>query len=315
MHRYNWYRLLFAIALCSATAACSNPEITINASKTTSASSHIINHDHLDEISGLASSRNDPKLLWVHNDSGDDARTYAVTTTGQYRGSVTLNNVQANDWEDMASFSLNDINYLIVGDIGDNRASRSSIQFYVIEEPDISQLGDHFSIGATVAWSFSATYPDGPRDVEGLAVDTREQAIYLLSKRDKPPRLYRLPLKPNAANVTATFITTINTINTIPQPTEQDIQDDPRYGKFRYRPTALDISPAGDSMIITTYKDSYYYKRHTHQKWLQALQQPIIINTPQLRKTEAGGLSYDAQSIFIASEQLPATLAEVKIAP
>ena len=54
-----------------------------------------------------------------------------------------------------------------------------------------------------VARSFALAYPDGPRDCEAVAVDAGEGMVYLLSKRDPLPQLYRVPLHPSTPLVVA----------------------------------------------------------------------------------------------------------------
>ena len=43
----------------------------------------LITSGDLDEISGLASSRAHDDVLWAHNDSGNPARLYAISTRGR----------------------------------------------------------------------------------------------------------------------------------------------------------------------------------------------------------------------------------------
>ena len=54
----------------------------------------------LDEASGLAQSRTNPGVFWVHNDSGDEPRVYAVSRSGALLGSYTLSGATAIDWEE-----------------------------------------------------------------------------------------------------------------------------------------------------------------------------------------------------------------------
>ena len=44
----------------------------------------------LREVSGIATSTDQPDVLWVHNDSGDSARVFAIETTGALLGTFTL---------------------------------------------------------------------------------------------------------------------------------------------------------------------------------------------------------------------------------
>lgn len=266
-----------------------------------------INSKQIDEASGLAHSPINPSQLWLHNDSGDGPHLYAVDgLTGELLQTVIVEGAKAQDWEDMAAYHLQNQSWLVVGDIGDNRARRTELSLYGLQEPTLE------SQHTAVSWQIRFRYQDGPRDAEALAVDTQEQTLYLLSKRDQPPRLYRIPLsaKDNPAVVTAEWL---GNVNTLPSPSQQDLEQDPKYGKRRSWPTAMDISPDGHNMLIVTYKDAYLYTRQSNETWVNALaRQPQIIDLPQLRQTEAGGFKVDAEGklvgLWAASEKLPAQL-------
>jgi hypothetical protein len=83
-----------------------------------------INSAALTEVSGLAVCRNNPHVLWLHNDSGDRARIFAVNTAGRLPGIYTLPGVTAIDCEDIAigPGPGKGTSYIYVGDIGDNDA-------------------------------------------------------------------------------------------------------------------------------------------------------------------------------------------------
>src|SRR6185503_14763457 len=79
----------------------------------------------LDEISGMSQSRGNPNIFWVHNDSGDQARVYAVNRKGVLVGTYLLDGASAVDWEDMAMGPApGGRSYLYLADIGDNSARR-----------------------------------------------------------------------------------------------------------------------------------------------------------------------------------------------
>ena len=59
----------------------------------------------LDEISGMASSRFRSDILWMINDSGNQAELYAVKSDGTLVATYKLN-VDNEDWEDMSSFRM-----------------------------------------------------------------------------------------------------------------------------------------------------------------------------------------------------------------
>src|SRR6185295_9973799 len=85
----------------------------------------------LNEISGMGQSRSNPDIFWVHNDSGDMPRVYAVNRSGKLVGTYRLEGANAEDWEDMAiGPAPGGRSYLYLADIGDNSAQRKSIRVY-----------------------------------------------------------------------------------------------------------------------------------------------------------------------------------------
>src|SRR6185436_13181997 len=98
-----------------------------------------VNINNLSQASGLAASRNNEGVLWTHNDAGDSARLFALDTQGRRLGTYTLPNSSNVDYEDLAigPGPVPNVQYLYVGDIGDNDTSRNSIQIYQIPEPAV----------------------------------------------------------------------------------------------------------------------------------------------------------------------------------
>lgn len=131
----------------------------------------------LNEISGAAFSRAHPGVLWVHNDSGNDAAVYAVAEDGSLLGRVATPDLSARDWEDLAlGPGPGGVDHLYLADIGDNRASRDAVQIHRIPEPDLD---------ATVAGgsqTLTVRYPDGPTEAETLLVDPSTGDIVIVGK-------------------------------------------------------------------------------------------------------------------------------------
>ncbi len=97
----------------------------------------IITDENIAESSGLASAPLTPGTFWTHNDSGDTPRLFLIDRKGQTRATLTVQEAQATDWEDMASFKDRRHGYLLIGDVGDNDAKREQYTLYIIREPRI----------------------------------------------------------------------------------------------------------------------------------------------------------------------------------
>lgn len=254
----------------------------------------------LAEVSGVAVSRRDSALLWAHNDSGDWPTLYAISTTGKTLGQVDILGARAADWEDIAAFEWRGQPWLLIADTGDNFGIRAQVTLYLLPEPALDQPE------AKVARRIDFQYPDGPRDVEAVAVDAADGWIYLLSKRDDPPCLYRLPLLPAVSGDQLLLAQPVTCLKELPGATNQDLRQDPRYGSFRHQPTALDISDDGRRWLITTYKHGLVYQRASGQSLADVFaEKPRIFTLPQLPQIEAGALSRDARMGYFMSEKTP----------
>jgi hypothetical protein len=251
----------------------------------------------INESSGIAVSQSDPDRLWTHNDSGGTTRIYAVTQSGRDLGYVTLGIPRMGDWEDMASFRLNGESYLLIADVGDNYRWRPRLYLFVIREPGVDDLLKQRTV--TPDWVVVFSYPEGYRDCEAVAVDAQEETIYLLSKRTVPAELYRLPLRPAQEEVVAEKI---GGVTGIPRPNENDLFEDPQWGKNRSSPTGMDIQ--GDSAVIVTYKDAYLFQREPGASWSEVLLTiPTRIALPPAYGREAVALTPDGHDFYVSAER------------
>ena len=144
----------------------------------------------IQESSGMALGRRHPEVLWTHNDSGDDARLFAVGPDGRTLATLTLAGVEARDWEGMAAGrDERGRPALFVGDIGDNNGVWPEVAVYRVGEP--ARLRD-----ATVpAVRYRLRYADGPHDAEALLVDPRGNRLYVATKSLSGGGLYRAPAR------------------------------------------------------------------------------------------------------------------------
>ncbi|ABA90257.1 hypothetical protein Pcar_3022 [Syntrophotalea carbinolica DSM 2380] len=247
----------------------------------------------LTEASGLAASRQTAGVLWAVNDSGNAPELFALGPRGEDRGTVRVAGVKNIDWEDLASFSWQGQAYLLVADVGDNRAIRQEVLLHVVPEPQPGSDG-RFSGTVAPAWSLRVRFEDGSRDCEAVAVDPQQGQIWLLSKRTSAPILYRLPLRPTAEGQPQTARRTAE-IGNIPAPDSEDLAQ--VFGRFRSWPTALDIRADGRAAVILTYKDAYLYLRHGTEPWEAAL-----ARTPQILRLPAAELLPQREAICFSDD-------------
>ena len=148
----------------------------------------VIEDPALAELSGIAASRKNPGLLWVHND-GRRSEMYLVSTNGQLYGTVIFGQ-SAEDFEDIAiGPRLADKDYIYGGDIGDNAVARTEVQVFRFAEPSVTQpANDLIAANETV---ITMRYPDGAHDAEALLVDPISGDLFIVTKEASAFRAYK----------------------------------------------------------------------------------------------------------------------------
>ncbi len=261
------------------------------------------------EASGIASSRREQDLLWVHNDSGSKARIYAVDVQGGSRGRIKLDDADNDDWEDMAAFSQDGKSMLVVADIGDNDARRKKVRLYIVAEPD---LGDEVFPELEPAAEIDFRYPDGARDAEAMAIDVENERALILTKRDLPPRLYAVPLAPQSGDtVTARLL---GSVTSLPRPSRRDVEFAVKTKDWHWQPTAMDIAPDASALVILTYGAVYYFARSGSEDWLAALgRAPLAFPIGRIPNAEALAFSADGNALYLTVEGKRAPLLRIDL--
>jgi len=266
------------------------------------------------ETSGITLSRQAPDILWTHDDSGGAPILYAVDTTGRKRGALHVKGASSEDWEDVASFSRAGKAWLLVADTGDNDAKRSSVLLHVVAEPAPERLKPNEALEDSPAYSLRIRYEDGPRDCEAVAVDPAEGAIYLLTKRDEVPRLYRVPLAASREkSVEARFL---GTVPHLVGSASLGTMVKRLAGKRFSWPTGMDFAADGRSAVVLTYGETLVFSREAKESWLDAFKRaPTRLAFHGLPQAEAVCFSADGKSIYVASETTTALVRYDRVDP
>lgn len=152
----------------------------------------------LRETSGVAWSRSHPGVLFSHNDSGDEARIFALDVDGRLLGEIPLARARNRDWEDLATADCAEGSCIYLADTGDNGETRNRIFLYRVTEPAT------LDGSRAVAEAFPMALPDGPRDIEAMIVLPGEQIFFISKGRRHAATLYRYP-PPLRPGVTVTL--------------------------------------------------------------------------------------------------------------
>ena len=217
--------------------------------------------------------------------------------------------MQARDWEDIAAFDWQGQPALLIADTGDNKAKRKAVTLYAVSDP--GRVGT-----PKLLWQVDFRYPEGPRDCEAVAVDPLDGSALLLSKREHPKQLFRVPLPKARPQIGVTVAEPLGAVTTIPGMTATDVVAYPGQSAFFGQPTALDISRDGHTIIVVTYKHTLRWRRADGQSWAEVFAaSPETLDAPVLHQAEAGAISADGASVFLSSEGRHAPLLRVPLPP
>ena len=240
----------------------------------------------------------------MHNDDGQP-RLHAIDASGADHGHFDILDASHQDWEDLTLVPSPDGDWLVIGDIGDNRLRRDSIQLYFVAEP--APLPGPGEIGAYASsHSISLHYPDGPRDAEALAFDALSQTLLILTKRDLPPRLYALPLATALAEKQAQ-LQFLGPVDRFRPPSGWDMQNFGKRAAWVSQPTGMDIAADGGQAAVISYRSVYLFERGASDDGTHLLNgEPLEFIGPPGRHEEA--ISYEAsgRTILITTEGQPA---------
>lgn len=268
-----------------------------------------VDHPPIDEMSGIVKSSHEPNLWWVHNDSGDRARLFAIDSTGSIRLSPRMSeryalgsSVDTSEkkvWPGVQLHGASNVDYeeiamrndtLYVADIGNNANRRRDLGIYEVPEPHHSTEHVRPMKFIPVAYPDQDRYPPEKRhyDAEGLFVDHGQ--LYVLTKRrDATGRsivsgttLYRLKTeRPHRTNM----LREVDRHASIPAP------------------TAAARSPGGDQLAVLSYGTVWIFPRpQDSAKWLSTRPRKIDLPAKSVKQSEA--VTWDGpHTLRITNEQ------------
>ncbi|MBI4582580.1 MAG: PKD domain-containing protein [Planctomycetes bacterium] len=250
--------------------------------------------DEVIEASGIAASRKNAGVLWVHNDSGDSPRLFAMNAQRKHLGVYRILNASALDWEDIAAGPgpVEGEDYLYIADIGDNARARSHVVIYRVIEPSVSLRQTAATFDVPGAARLEMNYPGGAaHDAESLLADPVSGDLYIVTKRgDGRSEVYRKPA-PHAEGARATmeFAASLS-FGLGPLPGSTLV-------------TAGDISPLGNSIILKTHSHAFLWRRPAGSAIEEAFAgEPCPLPARSEPQGEAIGFGADGLGYFTLSE-------------
>jgi len=261
-------------------------------------------------MSGIVRSRWQEHVWWVHNDSGDEPRLFAIDSTGavhvapwhagDYASGAGADTSDKPVWPGVQLGAAAHIDYediavedsvLYLGDIGNNGNARRDLGIYVLREPFYYDRRTRPVKHLSIAYPDQEAFPalEWHFDAEALVVD--DGTPYLLTKhRERAEntalvpgtKLYRLDTAhPHQANV----LTKVDEHASIPPP------------------TGAALSPGGGRLAVLGYVSVWVFPRpadDTH--WLST--EPRRISLPAERLGQAEAVTWDDdRTLRVANEQ------------
>ncbi len=257
----------------------------------------LIEYDRIKEASGIAASRQNPGVLWTHNDSGDRNRLFALNAKGEHLGVYTIAGSTARDWEDLAigPGPVEGQQYLYIGDIGDNGREYEYKYVYRVPEPKVDSSQAPVDTTLFGAETITVFYPRVNYDAEALMVDPLTKDIYILTKGDSSSHVFRAAYPQSAKRGTR-----LEQMTTLP------------LGWV----VGGDISPSGDEILVKTYTAIYHWARSSGQNLWQAFDKaPILLPYIWEPQGEAVGWESNGKGYYTISEEFQGVPARLYFYP
>lgn len=183
------------------------------------------------ESSGIATSVLHPNVVFTHNDSGDDARFFAVGPNGKTRAIFTLGGAGSWDWEDMSNGPNKTLWF---ADIGANQLGRDSISAYKVREPKTIH-------SRNIKWTrYDFVYDDHQsHNAEAMLVNPRNGNLFVVTKADSGAGIYRAP-----KHLSRTHLNTLRRVAGAPNTV-----------------TGGAFTRDGKRFVLRTYGAAYFYKK------------------------------------------------------
>jgi hypothetical protein len=253
----------------------------------------------LNEISGVVESRKNPEVLFVHNDSGDSPRFFAINRRGAILAELQLETVPLLiDAEDITiGRGPGDASFIYLGDTGNNFASfgqgipRRKAVLYRIPEPDIPSSARNLKLPLREAFPIVLTFPRGARDVEAFFIDPVSGDLFVISKQ---PDGHSQVLTASAAQLAGgggelVFLG------------ELRFGAEPLPGSTM--PTSASISQDGQAILVRTYSSVFLFSRRTGESPMSALvRAPLSYPSPTEQQGEAIAFVDGATAFITISE-------------
>ena len=260
----------------------------------------------IDEASGIAAGIASPGVVYVHNDSGDAARFFALDArSGRTLGVYTVPGATNVDWEDICvAPDARGVASVWIGDIGDNHAARAEIDIYRVDEPHVDRTRSDVAARTSGPQLWRLRYPAGASDAESLAVSPTGAAYVITKSLSGSSTVYAVPARPDPTRVQV-----LREIGSV------------RFGFTatpggpsvigRLAATAADLSRDGRLLAVRTYTDAYLWRVHGDDVAAALRTAPVRIALPA--EPQGEGIAFDGARLLVDSEHVGSAVYAVAV--
>jgi hypothetical protein len=291
--------LAAAVALLS--SACDHPSSAgADSSGMRAVEAGTFRDRRVNEVSGIVAVRGHADCFWVHNDSGDKPRLFAVRASGTVIAELAVTGASAIDWEDIARGpgSDPDEDFLYVADTGNNFRLRQSLAVYRLPEPRIERLEPGQQLASEPAAVFRFRFPDGIFDCEAALVGPDGEALYLITKVRGDAGVYRIALSapPETGVQTAVHVARMSPGGLV---------------------TAADLSADGGRLLLLTYGELQEYALPPGADFERIFAQPGTLLTRAFSRLQVEAACYEPATgaPLVLHEGFPVRLYRLEVDP
>jgi hypothetical protein len=242
----------------------------------------------LNEISGIAVSRKNARVIWVVEDSGNGGQVHALNDAGKLLATYSIGGA-ALDMEDLSvGPGPGGAQYLYIADIGDNTGTRPSVAIYRAPEPDVAFDQAPIVAALPMLEPLPFKYPDGSYNAEALIVDPATQDLYIITKDGfaKPNTIFRL----SAPHAPAT-VRTVERLGATYGGAGTDLAV-----------SAADISADGSHIMVRALRSATHYTRVTGVSIADTIIKGTACDAELAVEDKGESISFSATGYFSVSE-------------
>jgi hypothetical protein len=265
-----------------------------------------LNDPRIDEASGIAAGIASPHVLYVQNDSGDQARFFALDKgTGRTLATYLVPHASNVDWEDIAvAPDARGVPSVWLGDIGDNRGARHEIDVYRVDEPHVDRSGTAIAPRTSEPQLWRLRYPHGPNNAESLAVAPGGNAYVVTKSVIGDSMIFALPARPDP-----TRIQVLRPVGQVRFGFTGTQGGPSRIGQLTA--TGAGFSRDGSILAVRTYTDAYLWRVRNADLAAAVQARPVRVALPAQRQGE--GIAVDDNHLLVDSEGVGSAVYKVEL--